>query len=116
MVTFHLHYMLKSEFDSYSSPKEAIQADFDQWVQSWLDTYPEDEPATWEQVVANLGRRGPREYTETNIRPGTDLHPLGSSFQRERKDPFRAFGKRFQNIGLERTGGCHCDPQNRRIL
>ena len=25
MVTFHLHYMLKSEFDSYSSPKEAIQ-------------------------------------------------------------------------------------------
>ena len=80
MVTFHLHYMLKSEFDSYSSPKEAIQADFDQWVQSWLDTYPEDEPATWEQVVANLGRRGPREYTETNIRPGTDYILWAAAF------------------------------------
>ena len=85
MVTFHLHYMLKSEFDSYSSPKEAIQADFDQWVQSWLDTYPEDDPATWEQVVANLGRRGPREYTETMLRPGTEYILWAAAFSQNGK-------------------------------
>lgn len=98
MVTFHLHYMLKSEFDSYSSPKEAIQADFDQWVQSWLDTYPEDDPATWEQVVANLGRRGPREYTETKIRPGTDYILWAAAFSTNGKILSEPSVKEFRTL------------------
>ena len=78
--------------------KEAIQADFDQWVQSWLDTYPEDEPATWEQVVANLGRRGPREYTETNIRPGTDYILWAAAFSANGKILSEPSVKEFRTL------------------
>lgn len=71
MVTFHYHYMLKSDFDSYATPEEAIQADFNYYIQLWLDYYEEDN-FTREEVIGYLGRRGGREYTETNLRAGTD--------------------------------------------
>lgn len=71
MITFHYSYMTREEYDTYATPEEACQAGFDHYVQLWLDYYEEDN-FTREEVIGYLGRRGGREYTETNLRAGTD--------------------------------------------